>query len=98
LKDATEFAVYSPNDQRLWEQIAFRCGNVLNEFWKAGGLKGRNPGQAYYVLCNETNNTVETISNGEVRVEVGVALQYPAEFVVITISQWTGGANSVSSL
>lgn len=98
LKDATDFAVFSPNDQRLWEQIGFKCSSVLNEFWKAGGLKGNNPGDAYYVLCNETNNTVESISNGEVRVEVGVALQYPAEFVVITISQWTGGANTVSSI
>jgi hypothetical protein len=98
LKDATDFAVFEPNDQRLWEILTYRASNVLNEFWRVGGLKGTNPTQAYYVICDETNNTAESIANGEVRIEVGVALQFPAEFVVITISQWTGGANTVTNL
>lgn len=98
LKDATEFAVFEPNDERLWTTINMRCASVLADFWRAGGLKGRNASEAFYVTCDETNNTSESIAQGEVRIEVGVALQYPAEFVVISVSQWTGGSNAVSSL
>jgi phage tail sheath protein FI len=98
LKDATQFAVFEPNDERLWTSVTAACGSVLNAFWSAGGLKGASASDAYYVVCDETNNTATTIDNGEVRVEVGVAVQYPAEFIVINLSQWTGGSNAVENL
>jgi phage tail sheath protein FI len=98
LEDATSFAVFEPNDDRLWSTLTMRCSSILGEFWRSGGLKGTNSGQAFYVICDETNNTAESVAQGEVRISVGVALQYPAEFIVINISQWTGGSNTVSSL
>lgn len=98
LTDATAFAVFEPNDERLWTRLNVTVSSLLSEFWRAGGLKGRNANQAFYVVCDASNNTEESISNGEVHIEVGVALQYPAEFVVITISQWTGGANTAEAL
>lgn len=91
-KRLTEFAVFEPNNERLWTTIQVRLSKFLAEFWAAGGLKGRNANEAFYVLCDSTNNTSNTIENGEVRVEVGVALQTPAEFIVIEVSQFTGGS------
>lgn len=98
LKEATQFAVFEPNDQRLYDRISMTASALLGEFWRAGGLKGGTSSDAFYVVCNTTNNTSTTINNGEVRLEVGVALQYPAEFIVINLSQWTGGSNTVSNL
>jgi uncharacterized protein len=98
LKDSTRFAVFEPNDERLWTRISMTASALLSDFWRAGGLKGANAAQAFYITCDETNNTPTSINNGEVHLEVGVALQYPAEFVVINISQWTGGSNTVSTL
>lgn len=98
LKDATAFAVFEPNTEYLWTTLSLRCSSILNEFWQAGGLKGSNPAQAFYIVCNSSNNTAETVAQGQVNIEVGVAVQYPAEFVVINISQWTGGSNAASSL
>lgn len=98
LKDSTSFAVFEPNDDRLWTRLSMTVSAFLADFWRAGGLKGNNSSEAFYVICDETNNTVTSINNGEVNVEVGVALQYPAEFVVINISQWTGGSNTAANL
>lgn len=98
LSDATAFAVFEPNDERLWTRLNVTVSSLLAEFWRAGGLKGKNATQAFYVTCDASNNTETSVANGEVHVEVGVALQYPAEFVVITISQWTGGSNTVDTL
>lgn len=89
--ELTQFAVFEPNDERLWNAIKVRLGNMLTEFWTAGGLKGKSVNEAFFILCDETNNTATTIGDGEVRVEVGVALQYPAEFIIINISQFAGG-------
>jgi len=98
LKTETDFAVFEPNDDRLWTRINMNVSALLSEFWRSGGLKGANADQAFYITCDETNNTTTTITNGEVHIEVGVALQYPAEFIIINLSQWTGGSNTVSTL
>lgn len=98
LKEATAFAVFEPNDTRLWDTLSIGISGILAEFWRSGGLKGASAQEAFYVVCDETNNTATSIDNGEVHVEVGVALQSPAEFVVINISQWTGGSNTAETL
>lgn len=98
LQEATQFAIFEPNDDRLWARMSMVASSILGDFWRAGGLKGGSSDQAFYIVCDETNNTENSITNGEVHLEVGVALQYPAEFVVINVSQWTGGSNTVSNL
>jgi len=98
LKRITDFAVFQPNDPNLWNRINLTVASFLGEFYRSGGLKGTNAAQAFYVVCNSTNNTATSIDQGIVNVEVGVALQYPAEFIVINLSQWTGGGNAAESL
>ena len=91
LTDLTQFAVFEPNDQRLWRQLTSICSSFLTEFWQQGGLRGDVPTQAYFVKCDAETNTLASIDNGEVRLEIGVALQRPAEFIVIKIGQFDGG-------
>lgn len=86
----TEFALFENNDERLWAQIRTTVGAFLNGYRNQGGLRGATPAAAYYVKCDEENNSPNDIANGEVHIEIGVALQYPAEFIVINLSQKTG--------
>lgn len=94
----TQFAVFEPNDERLWNSINVRLSKFLSDLWGAGGLRGRTPSEAFYVVCDSTNNTQASIDNGEVNVEIGVSLLYPAEYVVINVSQWLGGTNTAENL
>ena len=89
LKDRTEFAVFENNDERLWAQIRTTLNAFLNEYRNQGGLRGATPAQAYFIKCDAENNTASQIQNGEIHIQVGVALQYPAEFVIIDLSQKT---------
>jgi phage tail sheath protein FI len=91
LTDLTQFAVFEPNDQALWRRLNATISTFLTEFWSQGGLKGGVPAEAFFVKVDSTNNTTNTIDNGEVNIEVGVALQRPAEYVVIKIGQFDGG-------
>jgi uncharacterized protein len=93
LKQATQFAVFENNDANLWAQINTVCLRIVSGLWQQGGLKGTAPTEAFYVLCDGTINTPSVVAAGEVRVQVGVALQYPAEFVTITLTQFDGGAS-----
>ena len=89
LKNLTEFAIFENNDERLWARINTTLGAFLNEYRNQGGLRGATASQAYFVKCDAENNTAQSIANGEVHIQVGVALQYPAEFIVIDLSQKT---------
>ena len=91
LKDLTQFAVFEPNDARLWARINASVSSFLTAFWSQGGLSGTNPAEAYFVKCDSDINTQADIDNGIVNIQVGVALQRPAEFVVINIGQYSGG-------
>jgi len=89
LKNLTEFALFENNDERLWARINTNLGSFLNEYRNQGGLRGATATQAYFVKCDAENNSDADIANGEVHIQVGVALQYPAEFIVIDLSQKT---------
>jgi phage tail sheath protein FI len=83
------FALFEANDERLWSRLRTSLGVFLNEFRNQGGLRGTNPSDSFYVKCDSENNTEASIANGEVHIEIGVALQYPAEFIVFTLTQKT---------
>lgn len=91
LTDLTKFAIFEPNDSRLWRQITNTCSSFLTEFWSQGGLAGSSPSAAFFVKCDNETNPQGSIDNGEVNLEVGVALQRPAEFIIIKIGQFDGG-------
>jgi phage tail sheath protein FI len=89
LNDLSTFALFENNTETLWARLITVLGVFLNDYRNQGGLRGTTPEQSFYIKCDEENNTVATIQAGEVHVEIGVALEYPAEFVVINLSQKT---------
>jgi len=98
LKNSTQFAVFEPNDQNLWSELTSVVSGLLSDYWSKGGLAGSTASQAFYVKCDSTNNTSATIAAGQVNIEVGVALQRPAEFVVIKVGQINGGTTITTTL
>jgi phage tail sheath protein FI len=89
LKNNTEFAIFENNDEALWSRIRSALNVFLSEYKNQGGLRGATNAQAFFIKCDAENNTATTIANGEVHIQVGVALQYPSEFIVIDLSQKT---------
>jgi uncharacterized protein len=90
LENLTQYAVFSNNDSKLWAQLRTTVSVFLNDYRNQGGLRGNSPEEAYYVKIDNQINTPESIAQGVVNIQVGVALQYPAEFIVINLSQITG--------
>jgi hypothetical protein len=89
LSDIAETALFENNDERLWARLRTAMGAFLNDYRNQGGLRGATAADAYFVKIDAENNTNNSIALGEVHIEVGVALEYPAEFVVINLSQKT---------
>jgi len=97
LTDLTKFAIFEPNDTRLWRQITNTCNSFLTDFWQQGGLAGAAPTSAFFVKCDSTTNPQGAIDNGQVNLEIGVALQRPAEFIIIKIGQYDGGTSVITA-
>lgn len=93
LKQATQFAVFENNDANLWSSLSAVCLRIVTNLWQQGGLAGASADKAFYVLCDATINTPTVVASGEVKVQVGVALQVPAEFVTILLTQFDGGSS-----
>jgi phage tail sheath protein FI len=85
--DGTQWAVFEPNDVKLWEGVKRTLNAFLTGLWRDGALFGTSPDQAFYVKCDAETNPPDSIDQGKLVVEVGIAPVKPAEFVIFRISQ-----------
>ncbi|MBL8481045.1 MAG: phage tail sheath family protein [Rhodocyclaceae bacterium] len=85
----TQWAVFEPNNERLWANIRRTVEDFLLVLWRDGALIGEKPEQAYFVRCDRTTMTQNDLDNGRMIALVGVAPSRPAEFVIFRVGQWT---------
>jgi phage tail sheath protein FI len=85
--DGTQWAVFEPNDVKLWEGVKRTLTGFLTGLWRDGALFGASADQAFYVKCDEETNPPQSIDEGKLVVEVGIAPVKPAEFIVFRVSQ-----------
>ena len=94
IQRGTQWAVFEPNDFDLWQRVKRNITSFLRGLWTQGALVGATPEQAFYVLCDASNNPPSSVDEGKLIVEVGIAPVKPAEFVIFRISQWQGGGSA----
>ncbi len=87
LLQGTTWAVFEPNDEVLWSSLRLSVGSFMNNLYKQGAFAGSSAKDSYFVQCDASTTTPSDQALGRVNVSVGFAPLYPAEFVVITISQ-----------
>lgn len=85
LYDGTQYAVFEPNDEKLWNNVIATCSGFLETLRLNGTLKG-TASEAYYVTCDDSNNTDDTIAEGQLNIEIGYAPVKPAEFIIIKLA------------
>ena len=90
IDEGTQWVVFEPNDQGLWQKITRNVTAFLTGVWRSGALFGTTPQEAFYVKCDNETNPPDSINEGKVVTEIGVAIVRPAEFVIFRISQWAG--------
>ncbi|WP_266168298.1 phage tail sheath family protein [Dyella subtropica] len=96
LKNSLQWVVFEPNDQALWAAVTRDVSAFLTTLWQQGAMFGATAQEAYFVTCDASNNPPETRMLGQLYIDIGLAPVYPAEFVVIRITQKTAGPDSGS--
>ena len=88
IKNALQPFVFSANDSKTWSTVTAVVSNFLKQTWSQGGLAGAAPEDAYSVSCGlGSTMTAQDVLDGNMIVEVKVAITRPAEFIVLTFSQ-----------
>ena len=85
--------VFEPNNLGLWKKIDRTITEFLTRVWRSGALFGRKASDAFYVKIDEELNPPAVRALGQVFIEVGMAPVHPAEFIVVRIGIWEGGAS-----
>ncbi len=92
--NSTQFAVFEPNNERLWDRVNQTVTLFLRDQWREGALLGAKEEEAFSVAIGRQTMTEDDILNGRLIVEVGVAPVRPAEFVVFRVFQKTQEARA----
>jgi phage tail sheath protein FI len=85
----TQWAVFEPNGEALWENVRRTIYDFLLNEWVSGALLGEKPEKAFFVKCDRSTMTQNDLDNGRLICLIGVAPLRPAEFVIFRVGQWT---------
>lgn len=87
VKKSTSFAVFEPNDAKLWTKLKAMIDNYLIEKWQEGALQGAKPDDAFFVKVGlGLTMTAQDILNGRLIIQIGMAVVRPAEFIILEFS------------
>ncbi len=81
LEQRMQWVTFEPNSHLLRIAIQTKLTSLMMHLWRKGALSGKTPGQAFSVLCDETNNTEASRDGGQIVAEIGVAPTEPGEFI-----------------
>lgn len=87
IMNGAQWVVFEPNDQKLWQRVKRTVDSFLLGQWRDGALFGASPSEAFFVRCDAEANPPESIDEGKLIIEVGIAPVKPAEFVILRVSQ-----------
>ena len=92
IEEGIRWAVFEPNGLPLWQKLKRTLNEFLTRVWRSGALFGATADKAFYVRIDEGLNPAATRARGELYIEIGVAPVRPAEFIIVRIGLWDGGA------
>lgn len=88
IKQSLQTYVFEPNDANTWVKVRATIENFLTNLWRQGAFQGAKPEHAFFVSVGLGNTmTADDILNGMMRIQIGVAIVRPAEFIITSISQ-----------
>jgi uncharacterized protein len=85
IRRVAEPLVFESNGPALWLAFTRAATTVLLEAYRAGGLQGARPEEAFRVVCDAGNNPPEQIDLGQVACDIQLAPAVPMEFITLRV-------------
>ena len=81
---------FEPNDRKTWDTVRTLVNEFLEGLFRQGMFAGGNAEDAFYVKCDEETNPPDSVDQGYLVCEIGVAPVHPAEFIIVHLTHNTG--------
>jgi phage tail sheath protein FI len=85
--NSTQQFVFENNGAALQSRVLLTVQSFLLNLYNAGYFSGTTPAQAFFIVCDSTNNPPEKVAQGILTCDIGVAPTRPAEFIVFRFQQ-----------
>lgn len=85
--NSTHLHVFKNNGSSLWSAIRTQVVSFLLGLHQSGYFAGNSPDESFFVICDRSNNPQNTVDQGLVFCDVGIAPNKPAEFIVFRFQQ-----------
>lgn len=87
--------VFEPNTSQMRSLLVQTITSVLTEYHHRGALAGSTEAESFFVACDDRLNTPQSVAQGQLIAEVGIAPVEPMEFIVVRIVQTADGAEVI---
>lgn len=91
----TQWLVFEPNTEELRRRLQHTVVQFLRRLQRRGAFAGATEAESFYVRCDDSVNSAESLRQGRLIAEVGVAPSSPLEYLVLRISQDVDGELTV---
>ena len=85
--NSTQQFVFENNGAALQARVRLTVESFLLNLFTSGYFSGTNPSQAFFVICDSSNNPPALVAQGILTCDIGVAPTRPAEFIVFRFQQ-----------
>jgi phage tail sheath protein FI len=87
--NSTHWVAFENNGPALWARIKAQLGGFFMNLYNERYFAGTRPSDAFYIICDESNNSQASIDAGQVIIDIGAAGNKPAEFIRFRFAQST---------
>jgi len=77
--------VFENNGPDLRIKVTTAVQDFMRALWATGYFKGQTQDDAFWVQCDENNNTLEDLDAGVLVVDIAAAPSRPAEFIYMRL-------------
>jgi phage tail sheath protein FI len=88
----TRWMVFEPNEPATWRRATAQLREFMSTLEERGAFAGRDPGDRWFVLCDERLNRDRHREQGIVNVLVGIPASRPGRFHAWVVSHRAGGS------
>jgi hypothetical protein len=92
IERGTRWVLFERNDSELWRRVRAHVSEFLAALEAGGAFLGREPEDAYFVVCDERLNGSDSGTAGLVRLLVGFAAARPGEYHTYLITHGANGS------
>lgn len=85
MKKGLSWTKFEFNTPATRAQVVRNVNSKLLQDWKNGQLDGKNPSEAFFVVCEESNNDPAVRASRKMKVQIGVNVAHASEFIDVSL-------------